>query len=60
MDERDIVALYPLDGRNFSIQPPIENKTDADNFTDNRHSIPGYLSDPEVARRLHDALVGPA
>ena len=56
MDERDVVALYSLDERNFGVQPPIENKTDVDNFTENRHGIAGYLSDPEVARRLYDAL----
>ena len=57
MDSRDVVSLYPLDERNFSVDPPIENKTDVDNFTENRHGIVGYLSDAEVAKRIHDALV---
>lgn len=57
MDKRDVVSLYPLDSTNFSIDPEIENKTDVDNFTDNRHGIAGYLEDPVVARRIHDALV---
>lgn len=57
MDPRDVVALYPLDEHNFRVDPPIENKTDVDNFTDNRHGIAGYLEDAEVARRIHEALV---
>ena len=57
MDERDIVALYPLDSDHFAIDPAIENKLDVDNPTVNRHGITGYLSDAVVARRIHDALV---
>ena len=56
-DERDVVALYPLDERNFAITPPIENFDRVKNHTDNRHSIAGYLDDPEVAKRIVDALV---
>ena len=56
MDDRDVVALYPLDSDNFDVNPPIENKTDVDNFTENRHSIDGYLSDPVVAKRIYEAL----
>ena len=56
MDERDVVAFYPLDADNFPVTPPIENKTDVDNPTPNRHGISGYLSDATVARRIHDAL----
>ncbi|WP_257386510.1 hypothetical protein [Tahibacter caeni] len=58
MDPRDVVALYPLDQANFPIDPAIENKTDVDNFTDNRHGIAGYLEDPVVAQRIHAALSG--
>lgn len=58
MDERDVVSLYPLNSRHFDIDPAIENKTDVDNFTDNRHGIAGYLADAEVAKRVHAALVG--
>jgi hypothetical protein len=46
MDERDVVALYPLTSENFNVDPPIENKTDVDNPTPNRHGISGYLGDP--------------
>jgi len=60
MDERDVVALYPLDTDYFPIDPAnpaIENKRDVRNKTRNRHGIAGYLNDAEVARRIHEALV---
>ena len=60
LDERDVVALYPLDPRHFPLAPPdpaILNKRDVSNHTPNRHGIAGYLSDPEVARRIHAALI---
>ncbi|OBC15356.1 hypothetical protein A5784_02750 [Mycobacterium sp. 852013-50091_SCH5140682] len=59
MDPRDVVALYPLDAKNFPIDPAapeIENKTDISNKTENRHSISGYLDDEVVAARIHEAL----
>jgi hypothetical protein len=59
MDERDVVALYPLDARNFKIDPAIENNTRVDNHTEIRHGIAGYLDDQHVARRIHEALVAP-
>ena len=47
MDSRDIVALYPLDeDHGWGIDPAIENKTDVDNPTENRHGISGYLGGP--------------
>lgn len=60
MDPRDAVALYPLDHANFGVEPPIENKTDVDNPTPNRHGIDGYLGEAEVARRIHAAFSTPA
>ena len=57
MDERDVVALHPLDSANFNIDPAIENKTDVNNHTDNRHGITGYLDDATVAKRIRDASV---
>jgi hypothetical protein len=58
MDSRDIVALYPLDGAHaWDVDPAIENKTDVKNPTPNRHEVSGYLSDPAIARRIHEALV---
>lgn len=55
-DERDVVALQPLDGKHFGVSPAIENKNDVDNHTDNRHGIAGYLDDPEVARNIANAI----
>lgn len=56
MDERDVVSLYALNENHFPVDPTIENKTDVDNFTNNRHGIEGYLSDKVVAKRIYDAL----
>ena len=56
MDERDVVALYPLDEDRFDVNPSIENKTDIDNPTSNRHGISGYLADAEVAAKIYSAL----
>jgi hypothetical protein len=58
MDERDVVALRPLDAATFPIHPAIVNKTDVDNFTPNRHGIAGYLSDADVARAVWEAVEG--
>jgi hypothetical protein len=55
-DDRDVVALLALDARNFDVTPPIENKRDVMNFTDNRHGISGYLSDPIVAAKIAEFL----
>lgn len=51
-DERDVVALNPLDQRNFPALPPILNYAGVRNQTDNRHGIAGYLNDPRVAGAL--------
>ena len=56
MDERDVVALYPLDEEHFPVKPSVENRRDVDNPTPNRHGISGYLGDANVARRIYDAL----
>jgi hypothetical protein len=59
MDQRDVVALYPLTTNVFPldpVEPKIQNKTDVRNRTQNRHGIAGYLDDAEVARRIHAAL----
>lgn len=57
MDERDVVALYPLKAPQFDMTPKITNKTDVNNHTDNRHGIAGYLDDKEVAKKIYDALM---
>lgn len=56
-DERDVVSLYALQPPHFYVDPAITNKSDVDNHTRNRHGIDGYLSDPVVAKTVHDALL---
>jgi len=57
LDTRDVVALYPLDDANFPVQPPaIENYDRVRNWTENRHSIAGYLDDAAVAGHIIEAL----
>jgi hypothetical protein len=58
-DDRDVVALYPLDAAHFDVDPAIKNKNDVRNRTNNRHGISGYLDDPVVARQIYDALIAP-
>ena len=55
-DRRDVVALFALDAEHFDVSPAIENYSEVDNFTENRHSIEGYLADALVARRIHEGL----
>jgi hypothetical protein len=57
-DPRDVVALHPLTAAHFATRPAVENKTEVDNRTSNRHGISGYLEDIEVALRIHDGLTG--
>lgn len=56
-DERDVVALYPLEKPHFDVDPAIANKRNVRNQTENRHGISGYLNDPEVAKRIYDEIV---
>jgi hypothetical protein len=56
-DPRDVVALWPVESPRFPVSPAPENRMDVNNHTGNRHGIPGYLDDPVVAQRIHDALV---
>lgn len=55
-DERDVVALKPLNESYFNIIPSIENKNNVDNHTSNRHGIEGYLNDREIAKEIYNAL----
>ncbi|MEL0587209.1 MAG: hypothetical protein AAES65_20370 [Candidatus Thiodiazotropha sp. (ex. Lucinoma kazani)] len=55
-DERDIVALNPLDNRYFPTDPLIVNNNNVDNHTENRHGIIGYLNDAEVATQIAEAF----
>jgi len=54
----DTVALHPLDHAHFPVTPTVDNYLGVHNPTPNRHGISGYLGDPVVARRVHDALIG--
>ncbi len=60
MDERDVVALYPLDAPQAfrSIRSIRRSRTRPTCATgpENRHGIAGYLDDQEVAKRIYDAL----
>jgi hypothetical protein len=51
-DRHDIVALNPLDAAHFAVDPPIENYGAVKNFTENHHSVEGYLEDKFVAGRI--------
>lgn len=55
-DSRDVVALYPLDEKNFPLQPTVENNGTVNNSTNNRHGIAGYLDNADVAKRILSAL----
>ncbi len=57
-DDRDVVALRPLDALNFATNPAIENYGQVHNPTDNAHGIIGYLNDKTVAKRIFDAILG--
>lgn len=59
-DERDIVALNPLDERFFAADPAIENNNGIRNASDNHHGIVGYLNDAKVAAAIADALAAHA
>jgi hypothetical protein len=56
MDPDDVVSLYPLTANRFNTGGTIENHETVDNWTDNQHSIAGYLDDAKVARKIYDAL----
>ncbi|MGE3966028.1 MAG: hypothetical protein AB7I09_18170 [Planctomycetota bacterium] len=54
-DERDPIALHSrLERPRFPAD--IENISDLQNPHDHPHGIKGYLADPKVASRIHDAL----
>jgi hypothetical protein len=61
-DQKDYVALNPLDQKNFpvrkeiSVFEPIKNYEGLRHENGDRHNIAGYLGDPEVAIRIVNAL----
>lgn len=55
-DDRDVVALLPLDSKTWPITPAIENFSEVRNQTDNAHGIEGYLNDKQVAAWVVEGL----
>ncbi len=55
-DEKDYIALHPLDDRHFNIRPRIVNSNHVQNHTDNHHGILGYLDDEVIAKKIYDAM----
>jgi hypothetical protein len=55
-DRQDIVALNPLDKEHFPTDNVIENNSSIKNWTDNHHSISGYLCDSDVASKISTGL----
>lgn len=55
-DDRDVVALLPLDEKTWPIEPAIENHGHVRNRTDNAHGIVGYLNDVKVATWVVEGL----
>jgi hypothetical protein len=51
-DDRDYVALYPLDDTHFALNPAIENYAGVKNNSPGRHSILDYLSNERVADEI--------
>lgn len=54
-DKRDVVALYPLTGKYFPVQP-ITDKSTVHNDPDDPHNVEDYLRDPDVAEAIYEAL----
>jgi hypothetical protein len=55
-DDRDVVALYPLDEKLYPLKPPIVNDASLKNETENHHGIIEYLDKKPVADRIFAAL----
>lgn len=56
-DERDFIALRPLDKKHFDNGFDIVNSTHVKNHTANRHGIAGYLDDEIIAKTIYDAML---
>ena len=55
-DTRDVVALYPLKGQYFDIDPAVTDHSEVRNRTPNAHGISGYLDDAKTVDQLYGAL----
>jgi hypothetical protein len=51
-DDRDVVALNPLDSQYFAVSPAVVNDASLKNDTDNHHGIVSYLNKSVVATRI--------
>jgi hypothetical protein len=51
-DERDVVALNPLDASTFKVDPAIVNDNSLKNETSNHHGISSYLDKAVVAQHI--------
>ena len=56
-DDRDVVALRPLDSKTWPITPAIKNFSKVRNQTDNAHGIEGYLNDKQVAAWVAEGFI---
>ncbi|MBC7842471.1 MAG: hypothetical protein H7099_09165 [Gemmatimonadaceae bacterium] len=59
LDPDDVVSLYALTKKHFDTGGTISNHDKVKNHTSNQHGISGYLDDPDVAKRIFDAVVAP-
>lgn len=55
-DERDVIALNPLNSDFFDVSPAIDNYNGVANDSTNHHKIGGYLSSSTVAARIVEAF----
>ncbi|MEO1654625.1 MAG: alpha/beta hydrolase [Bacteroidota bacterium] len=55
-DDRDFVALNPLDKKHFNNGFQIINSTHVKNHTPNRHGMTGYLDDALIAKTIYEAM----
>ncbi|MDC7217383.1 MAG: hypothetical protein PQJ28_00015 [Spirochaetales bacterium] len=55
-DEKDYIALNPLDDKHFPISPTITNSNHVSNHTRNHHGIKGYLDDKTLAQAIYDII----
>ena len=55
-DDRDYVALYPLDEKHFALNPAIENYAGVKNNDPGRHSVLDYLANERVSDEILAAV----
>jgi len=55
-DERDFIALHPLDKKHFNNGFDIVNSAHVKNNTTDRHGATGYLEDKIIAKTIYEAM----